>query len=56
MDEYGSGGAGRARSGAAYTSGWATVVPPTLGFLILWPGISVSVLALLRFRAPGWPR
>lgn len=54
MGEGGRGGAGRPADGAAYTSGWFTVVLPTLGFLILWPGISVLVLALLRFRAPGW--
>jgi hypothetical protein len=51
MGDDENGGADR---GAAYTSGWFTVVLPTLGFLILWPGISVLVLALLRFRAPGW--
>ncbi len=47
-------GSGSAEVRAAYRSGWFTVVLPTLEFLLLWPGLSVLVLALMGWRSPGW--
>ncbi len=45
-----TGGMARTR----YTSGWFTVVLPTVGFLLLWVGPVLLVLALLGWSAPWW--
>jgi len=37
-----------------YTSGWFTVVIPTLTFLVVWLGSFVLIMALLNWQASEW--